>query len=214
MTTKTAKQQTLEVVHDAEVEIKTDDPWNLEALSADDDYLTASADDDITTNVEVIKKLNPMTYFRVHPDPAYQGKFYIVVDSDKVGGEHYLVPPLILGKVPEIAEIAKKRQLNLVVTSDGTPYLMVTGLPDDELGLDDAWNKSKRGVIEHAKREWVRMVRQGKQYAVRTAKTAQGEPRWPKESFQELMKLAFARNFIDSPEHPFIQALHEVNTKS
>ena len=214
MPTKPVKQQNLEIVQDADVEIKTDDPWNLEALSADDDYLAASADDDITTNVEVTKKLNPMTYFRAHPDPAYQGKFYIVVDSDKVGGEHYLVPPLILGKVPEIAEIAKKRQLNLVVTSDGTPYLMVTGLPDDELGLDDAWNKSKRGVIEHAKREWVRMVRQGKQYAVRTAKTAQAEPRWPKESFQELIKLAFARNFIDSPEHPFIQALHEVNTKS
>ncbi len=60
-----------------------------------------------------------------------------------------------------------------------------------------------------AEDNWIRIaadMRAGA-YTVIKAGGNLGEPRWPEESFEQLLEIAFRGNIIDSKDHPLIRQL-------
>ena len=79
-----------------------------------------------------------------------------------------------------------------------------------ELGEDlNEWSESANTVIDKAKDTWIRHYakRGDKGYRIIVASADMGEPKWPGESWEELIEIAFKGKIIDDPEHAIFKKL-------
>ena len=76
-------------------------------------------------------------------------------------------------------------------------------------GYDNEWWQSARIVAERAEDAWLRIVsnRESRSYDAYIATADFGEPQIPEQSFNELLRIAFAGKIIDSLDHPVVQRL-------
>ena len=47
-------------------------------------------------------------------------------------------------------------------------------------------------------------------FNIETAESMEREPVWPKESFEQLLKLGFADRIVDNEEHPYVRRLRGI----
>lgn len=151
-----------------------------------------------------VKKPGKQIWFRVHPDPDYQILTRVLELKEELG-ESYLIDSPLWSDVA--AELVAKRILTCVTTAGGV-FLWPVRESEGDGRLDD-WTASAHAAAEQAKSEWTRLVPNmvDGAYEVMRARGDLPEPKWPEESFQRLMDLAFKDRFIDTLDHPVLKKL-------
>jgi hypothetical protein len=181
------------------------DPFNLESLRLSQDFASAVGVEPSLKTVPV-KKPSKEWWVRTHPDPAYQ--LQTAVLELKEDRETYLVAPCLwpgLASEPTFSP----RLLILSVTRHGSvPFIWPIKLPGSNSRSDD-WSKSALAAADDAKTQWVRVTADMilGAYRVETTRSKNPEPKWPKNSFQEIIKVAFRDKMIDHWNHPVLRRL-------
>ena len=103
-------------------------------------------------------------------------------------------------------------RLFMYVTRHGAVGLWPVKIPLGEGQELNEWSESALRVIDQAKSEWIRHQRKNSKttgYITITADMPEvmGEPAWPKESFEEILELAFGDKIIEDLEHPVFKTL-------
>lgn len=145
-------------------------------------------------------------FFRVHPGEEFASTFSLL-DARKMGAGDgmYAVTKEVAALITDQLRLV---QLRLAVTNFGVPYLLPMPLPGPD-GRSNPWHVSLARAVKLAESKWIRvtsnMVRGA--YDVFEAQGDLGEPKWPAESFEELLKIAFQGRIIDADDHPFVMQL-------
>jgi hypothetical protein len=148
-------------------------------------------------------KMNKHRFCRVHLGAEF--KFRCLLVDDKENGETYLAAPNMAG---HLGSLATPKTIRLAVDNSGVPKLIAE--PDvDPSGRRNLWQSSYKEAIKQAETDWVRVEAnmQAGQYEITKSTNDLGDPRWPKQSIDELINDAFAGRIIDSPEHPYIRQI-------
>jgi hypothetical protein len=97
-------------------------------------------------------------------------------------------------------------RLHLAINRQNQPFLWPIKLPTD--GRRNPWLETAADACAEAERRWVRMVPGRGCYDVFTATAPDlPDPEWPDETFNDLLRLAFADRLVDRPDHPVVQRL-------
>jgi hypothetical protein len=159
----------------------------------------------VLTHVAV-RKPHRQEFVRTHLAAEY--RCIMAVLELKEVQESYLVDPSIARELP--AEI-RLVDMRLCTTRAGTLFLWPVALPAAD-GRTNPWHQTARAAAELAETQWIRMAsnRAASCYDVAVAASGLSEPKWPEESFRELLRLAFGNGrFIDRIDHPVLmQLLH------
>lgn len=148
-------------------------------------------------------KMNKHRFCRVHPGAEF--KFRCLLVDDKENGETYLAAPNMAGY---LGSLATPKTIRLAVDNSGVPKLIAE--PDvDPSGRRNLWQSSYKEAIKQAETDWVRVEAnmQAGQYKITKSTNDLGDPRWPKQSMEELINDAFSGRIIDSPDHPYIRQI-------
>jgi len=150
-----------------------------------------------------IRKPNRQDFVRTHSGTDWP--FQTAVLELEEDSETYLVDPSLWHEIPD--EIVP-RALYLTINRQGTLTLWPVKLPGQD-GRTNQWNESALEAAELAKRGWVRVVSNMNlgAYEIFKATGKIPEPKWPENSFEDIIKIAFKGKFIRSMEHPVIQRL-------
>ena len=144
-------------------------------------------------------------YWRLHPGEGFRAA-YNLLNANKIGGEGMqAITPEVAALVPDQV---RPYELCLGTTQFGAHFLLPLPLPGPE-GRSNRWHLSLAAAAKLAEENWIRIapdMRAGA-YNVIKAGGNLGEPRWPSETFDELLTIAFRGNVIDSREHPLIRQL-------
>ncbi len=180
----------------------TTDPWNIDALRV-------SADDATVERVMLtvpVRKPRKQEFFRVHPADDYTLDSLVYEREDGIDREVYLIAPALRA---ELVDVCKHVRLFTCISKRGVLFLWPARLPDAD-GAGRPWHQSALEIAEMAKKSWVRMHgnRDLGAYEPFRARGDLGEPPWPDESLQALIRLAFKGRLIDSIHHDAIRELH------
>jgi len=148
-------------------------------------------------------KMNKYRFCRVHPGVEYKLRCLLV--DDKENGETYLATSNMAG---HLGSLATAKIIRLAVDNSGVPKLI--GEPDiDPSGRGNLWQSSYKDAIKHAEKDWVRVEAKMKagQYEITKSTNDLGEPKWPNQSMEELIKDSFSGRIIESADHPYISQI-------
>jgi hypothetical protein len=156
-----------------------------------------------------VRKPSKEWFVRVHPDAAYRLQTAVIElkeDSELYLVNHSLWPELASENTfgPRALFTAYSRPGNVV-------FLWPVRLPGADGKLDE-WNRSALQIATTlATEHWVRISsnRALGAYEARLApaSVSWGEPAWPKEPLNELLRRAFKDRFIESLDHPVLKRL-------
>ncbi|MGY8679555.1 hypothetical protein Q2941_17415 [Bradyrhizobium sp. UFLA05-153] len=151
-----------------------------------------------------VRKPPNQSWVRVHPDPAYHRDLCILEDKDE--REVYYVPATVSEAMSDEAVDAS---VYLAIDRQGRVFLWPIKLPNRTTGKDNSWNVSAREAAQLAMRKWVRLKADmgNGGYDVWVATAEIPEPKWPKESMDEILKIAFKHYCIADEDHIIIQTL-------
>ena len=138
------------------------------------------------------------TWIRCHPDPDRQRKVYGFRDRTK-SRKLLVVPKTLLRFLGHQVRLYRVLQ---GVTPDGESYLW----PAPMAGSLDG-DVSHFNAQQFALRSWVRVEWDGKGFVVHTPLGDLGEPKWPEQSFEELLEMALRHSVISSETHDVIKRL-------
>ena len=143
------------------------------------------------------------TFVRCHPTHVIALFLY----KDEETGESYMLPP-ILAEVAQQDQVFKKRQLRLAVTVQGAVFLWETAMPSEETNTNQ-WILSAWNAQATAQDRWIRVVanRQNASYDVMVSESDLGEPAYPEEQFDEVLRVAFRGKVIETRDHPILKKL-------
>ncbi len=151
-----------------------------------------------------VRKPNRQEFFRTNPHIDYRMTMAIL--EMKEDREIYAVMPNVVAGSPGETRIV---ELRLCVNRAGSVYLWPVPLPTPD-GRENAWHKIAREAAQIAETEWVRMAANmgAGCYDVFIAPPGLSEPRWPEESFVEMLRIAFGGGrTIDGMDHPVVARL-------
>jgi hypothetical protein len=151
-----------------------------------------------------VRRTNPQEFFRVHPQHRLTPTAIVYMQEDR---QHFLVTENMLA---ELADELAPMCLYLAITRQQNPFLW----PVRIRGMDGRyldWHRSAHEAAELAMEHWIkiRANMEAGMYDTFIA-TAEGipEPRWPEESFEQILATAFpADRIINSPDHPVVRKL-------
>lgn len=145
-------------------------------------------------------------WIQVHPDESFRIET-AVLELKEERGECYLVDPPLW---PELCTEStfSPRALFLTINRQRVPFLWPIRLPGPDGKLDE-WNRSAIIAAESARGRWVRVQANMSlgAYEVWESTASLPDPKWPEQSFQELLRVAFADRFIRTLDHPVLQRL-------
>ena len=148
-----------------------------------------------------IRKPGKTEFVRVHPD------FWIdcFALELKIEREFYFVPSAL---AQILAEFVEPVRLRLCVTRQGTASLWPVKLPKDDR-RPNSWHTSAAEGAALAEKKWTRLTAdmQLGAYQPFVATADLGEPKWPEESWPEVMKVALRDRLIDSTDHAVVREL-------
>jgi len=148
-----------------------------------------------------VRKPSKEWFFRIHPEYSLDS----LVLELKEDGETLLLAPAIRGALLE-EKCASIRTLRLGVNRQGTPFIWPVRQPTE--GRRDSWATSSLDAIQLAETCWTRMQADTSLGAYRLTKAKVDDvPRWPKEPFNELLRVAFNGAVVDSLDHPALKKL-------
>ena len=175
---------------------------DLSTLRLDDTDLTAGVSE-VLAHVAV-RKPNRHEFFRVHPDEAYTLDTTVLIDKED-GGEAYLVTPSMRAAL--VGE-ARPVLLSTAITRQGSVLIWPVPLPSED-GRRNRWADTAHEAARLSKGHWVRLAADMSlgYYRIYRAEGDIPDPVWPDKPFPELLKLAFAKLVIDSPDHPIVRRL-------
>ena len=148
-----------------------------------------------------VKKPSKEWFFRVNPELSID----CLVLELKEDGEVFLIAPRLQDDLTG-EKCAVYRRLQIAVNRQGTVFLWAIRLPND--GRRDAWATTSLDAATMAVTRWVRLQADMSLggYQIDVAKI-DIEPNWPKQPFNELLRIAFKNAVIDDLDHPVLKKL-------
>lgn len=148
-------------------------------------------------------KLSKHRFCRTHPSPDYQ--FPAMIVDDKEGREVYLVHMQVAA---HLGPMAKSVVLRLCVDNAGTPKIIAEPIMDG-LRRSTLWTTTMVEAIRLSETEWVRVESnmEAQQYTIIKAVSNLGDPEWPSQSMEEIVREVFLGRIIATENHPFIRQL-------
>jgi hypothetical protein len=178
------------------------DPFDLNRLTLDQSFAETIGVKRLLKHVPVGKPGN-QDWVRVYPRADYRGDFSVIILKNE--RETYLVSREMSA---ELASECVPVTIFVAVSSVGVVRLWPVRLPGPD-GKDLAWWRTEREGAEQAMTIWTRikpnMNLGANEIYVSDKMTA--EPKWPTETFQELLKIAFAGRLVDKIDHPVVKRL-------
>jgi hypothetical protein len=150
-------------------------------------------------------------YIRVHPD--YFQDLISVIDKSGMESTTYVMAGEVVQQAlgeEAIESMLQNRRYFLYVTQGGSYGLWGITLPMDDEGRElNSWTESALRVINQAQGKWLRHYakRGDGSYRVIPATKDLGDPKWPSESWEEILELAFKDKFIEDINHPYFEKL-------
>jgi len=148
-----------------------------------------------------VRKPGKSDFIRVHPVHSLDC-FAIELKEER---EIYFVLPAV---APLVGEFCEPVRLRLSVTRQGVVFVWPIKLPRDDRRADE-WRKSAAEAAHLAESKWVRLVADMHlgAYQPYAANSDLGEPKWPAESWPEVLKVALRDRRIDSEDHAVVRQL-------
>lgn len=157
-----------------------------------------------------LRKPSPTEYVRVTADKAYRmSPVYLLGLKKEMKTVQYLIMGKCVGEVLSAVgnKVVKSYSIVLAINNSGNPFLWYT-----REGADDEWSESAVILQAQAVDDWVRVESAGSHYVGIRPKDKLNDPKWPTESFPQLLKLAFGNRIISSVEHPAVKAILGINS--
>ncbi len=157
--------------------------------------------------VSLTKRPSKTRFFSVCPDPAYAGKIWLLKDDDGVDGDttYYALSPSVL---PFISETLRSVfRLYTICYQGGGFVLWHVRVPDPARPND--YHTTAHLAANMARESWIRLETDqsnGRYLAIKAENLPPCET-WPKETFSELVALAFGKNLISDADHPVVRRL-------
>jgi hypothetical protein len=178
-----------------------EDDFNLENLRLDQSFLETSVKKLLVTIP--VRRPSNQDYIRVNPNPAYRGNFAIIELRDE--REIYLLSLTIARGLP--GEFANAT-IYTAINRQGVLFLWPVKLPQPD-GRVIEWHRAAAEAAEIAMTRWIRVKANMSlgAYDIIAATGVVPDPVWPKEPFQQLLKIAFRSYFVNSFDHPLVKRL-------
>jgi hypothetical protein len=184
-------------------ETASDDPFDLEKLRVDQDFLETTNVKKLLTTVPV-RKPGQQDFVRVHPDTNYRNLMaFIELKEDR---EVYAVN---LKTVPDLQSECFVATLFTAITRTGVLFLWPVRVPASD-GRTNNWHTSATTAAKQAMEKWVRVranMSLGAYEIFLADKKNIPDPQWPDVTFAELVRIAFKDRLINDPNHPVIRRL-------
>jgi hypothetical protein len=178
------------------------DPFDLAKLRLDQSFTETASAKKLLTTVPV-RKPNKQDFNRVHPDPEYRAALALIELKDD--REFYLLPPEIARDLPgEYIMVTVFTAIN----RQGVTFLWPVRLPDPN-GRINPWHNSAKEAAEEGMKRWIRGIPNMSlgAYEIIPATGTIPDPEWQPVSFNELIRVAFRLQYVDSLNHPVIGRL-------
>jgi hypothetical protein len=157
-----------------------------------------------------LRKPQATEYVRVTSDKKYRMSPVYLMDVKKGGKTvQYLIHGKCVGDVLSLVggRVVKDYSISLAINNAGDPFLWYV-----REGAEDPWSESAVALQKRAISEWLRIQGNGNYYVGISPQDKLADPKWPTESFPQLLKLAFGNRVIDSTYHPAVKAILGVNS--
>ena len=173
----------------------------LASLRIDQSYTASSVGVRKVLLTVPVRKPTKDEFFRVHPDHFLE--CYAV--ELKAERETYFLAPAVAPVLPEFVEPVR---LRYCVSRQGVAFLWPVKLPKDDRRAD-SWRTSAAEAATLAETKWVRIAADMHlgAYQPFEAVADLGDPKWPNESWTEVVKIALRDRRIDSEDHAVIRQL-------
>lgn len=150
-------------------------------------------------------------FFQVFPEPE-KGYTRLPMVEGGMGGtprEWYVVMPAVLTEIGEMVDGSGIKTHTLVPVIDRLGNVRVWPIADCVSEVAERWQRSRVKVIAEAKDRWVRIIANMSEsrYDLLAAIDQSLKPKWPDETYREILEKALADCFITSTDHPVIQAI-------
>ena len=150
-------------------------------------------------------------FFQVFPEPE-KGYTRLPMVEGGMGGtprEWYVVMPAVLTEIGEMVDGSGIKTHTLVPVIDRLGNVRVWPIADCVSEVAERWQRSRVKVIAEAKDRWVRIIANMSEsrYDLLAAIDQSLKPKWPEETYREILEKALADCFITSTDHPVIQAI-------
>jgi hypothetical protein len=171
---------------------------DIAELRLSQDY---AADNGESVQVAIpVHKPQALTYFRAHPEwnlPVamleHQDQLYAILGAELRGA---------------LEADLKIRIIVPCITREGNVFLWPLA-PLQVTGRGNEWVTSGHRALAAARKEWVRMRSNMslRSYDIIRPKVTWDEPRWPEQTFDQMIELAFTDLVISTLDHPVILAI-------
>jgi hypothetical protein len=159
----------------------------------------------VLVNVTVDKPPSNV-HFRTHPTLKLENAT-VIKDEDGTRKKFYFIVPAMRGH-PKLAPRLRPVTIMLTCMWPGNGFLL---WPVPEKTNFKAW-KSEKAAAEQAQTTWMSLVwnEERSDFDVEKAEGIDIEPTWPKESFEELLKIGFADVIVDNEDHYYVRRLRGI----
>jgi hypothetical protein len=151
-------------------------------------------------------------FFRVHPDEAnyWSDELFFVpvpIKGQKRDTLHLIDEDLALDFLPK----GKPKRMRLALATKPFDVFFLLEVPSQN--LDNDWNLTALGACEQAKQLWTQVTSKREEnldgYIADKARNQEAfpEPRWPRQSLEELIGKTFVNRTIDRADHPALLRL-------
>jgi hypothetical protein len=159
----------------------------------------------VLTNVFVVKHPGSGKHFRIHPGEEMSLDATVIFDDNR---NCYFVTPGMRSHPKLIKRLRWVTLYLAVLWPEQQP--VIWPVPVQIAGSDDfaVW-RSYRKAAELSKENWMQMTwdEMKRDFTVEPAEDIPHLPQWPKESFSELLKIAFEGRIIDNEDHAYVYIL-------
>jgi hypothetical protein len=159
----------------------------------------------VLVNVTVDKPPSNV-HFRTHPTLKLENAT-VIKDEDGTRKKFYFIVPDMRGH-PKLAPRLRPVTIMLTCMWPGNGFLL---WPVPEKDDFKAW-KSEKAAAEKAQSFWTNLVWNPEKadFDVETAEQINIEPTWPKDTFEQLLKLGFADAIVDNEDHYYLRRLRGI----
>ncbi|MFZ1951995.1 MAG: hypothetical protein WAU74_18155 [Pseudolabrys sp.] len=179
-----------------------EDPFDLALIRLDQSFTETAGVKKLLTTVPV-RKPGQQDFVRVHPGENYRETVAMIELKDD--REYYLLPKRIAAELPgEFVMVT----LFTTITRQGVIHLWPVRLPTPD-GRRNIWHHSAMEAAQLAMTRWVRVKANMAlgAYEISEAASTIPDPTWPPVTFQELLRIAFRHQYVDSINHPVVDRL-------
>jgi hypothetical protein len=151
-------------------------------------------------------------FFQVYPEPEKGYTRLPMIEGGKVGNtpkEWFVVMPDVITEIGEMIEGSGIRTHTLIPVIDRVGNVRVWPVPDPTCEMGERWHRSRLKVIAEARTKWVRTLANMSEsrYDLLVAIDQSLVPKWPEETYPEMLEKALEGCFIKATDHVVIQAI-------